>query len=92
MLSSQFFSKVAPSSLAILKDGFCNGVSSDVAKPGKLASFHCYQQGLCLPARESTCCLTHSAYEMQRSCLKHLVSTACMCLSVSAVRVQLLHP
>ena len=32
-----------------LQDGFCNGVvSSDVAKPGELASFHLCQQGLLL--------------------------------------------
>ena len=49
MLSSQFFSLAAPSSVALqdaLQDGFCNGaVSSDVAKPGELASFYCCQQG-----------------------------------------------
>ena len=34
---------------------FCNGVvSSNVAKPGELASFHCCQQGLLF----SICCLT----------------------------------
>ena len=46
------FSLAALSSLALqgaLQGGFCNGVvSSDVTKPGELASFHCCQQGLLL--------------------------------------------
>ena len=49
------FSLAAPSSLALqgaLQDGFCNGVvSSDVVKPGELASFHCCQQGLLLSSK-----------------------------------------
>ena len=37
----------------VLQDGFCNGVvSSDVAKPGELTSFHCCQQGLLLSSKE----------------------------------------
>ena len=43
------------SSLALqgaLQDGVCNGVvSSDVAKPGEFASFHCCQQGLLLSSK-----------------------------------------
>ena len=48
-------SPAAPSSLAlqgVLQDVFCNGVvSSDVAKPGELTSFHCCQQGLLLSGK-----------------------------------------
>ena len=33
----------------VLQDDICNGVVlSDVAKPGELALFHCYQQGFLL--------------------------------------------
>ena len=36
----------------VLQDVFCNGVvSSDVAKPGELTSFHCCQQGLLLSGK-----------------------------------------
>ena len=56
------FSLVAPSSVSlqgVLHGGFCNGiVSSDVAKPGEFASFHCCQQGLLLSS-EGVYLLSH---------------------------------
>ena len=75
---------------------FCNGVvSSDVAKPGELASFDCCQQGLLLSSKgvyllsHIFVCLVFNV--RNRSLLKHFVSV-CKSLSVSAVRVQLSHP
>ena len=64
---------------------------------GSLRCLTVSNKGSCIPARESTCCLTYSfvlcsMYEIHRSLLKHFFSNVCSRLSVSAVRVQLSHP
>ena len=43
----------SPALHGALQDGLCNGaVSSDVAKPGGLTSFHCCKRGLFLSSKE----------------------------------------
>ena len=62
----------------------------------RLRRFIIGNKGSCFPARESTCFLTYSfvfcsVYKMQRNLLKHFVLNACTGLSVSDVRIMLLH-
>ena len=99
MLSSQFFSPAAPSSLALqgtLQDGFCNGVvSSDVAKPGELAACYCCQQGLLLSNKgvylsHIFVCLVFNVRNAEES--PEAFRFKCTHLSFSAVRVQLSQP
>ena len=100
---ASFFSGGYRSYLALqgsLQDGFCNGaVSSGVAKPGELASFHCCQQGFLLSSKAKGVYLLPHIFV----CLVFRIRNAkefpeafhfkClyMFLSVSAVRVQLSH-
>ena len=93
MLSSQFFS-CGPSSLAIqgaLQDGFCNGVvSSDVAKPGEVTSFHCCQQGLLLSSKGVYLLCHIFVYFMLKNMkcggvFKYLYASLCICCQSPAL-------
>ena len=89
----------ATSSLALqgaLQDGFCNGVgSSDVAKLGELASFHCCQQGFMLSGKgvyllsHIFICLVFSIRNAEESpeafCFKCLYMPLCLCCQSSAL-------
>ena len=96
---ASFFLAV-PSSLALqgaLQDVFCKGVSSDVAKPGERASFHCCQQGFLLSSKgvhllsHMFICLVFRIQNVEESSeafrFKYLYASLCFCC-----RVQLSHP
>ena len=78
-----------------MQDGFCNDVvSSDVAKPGEVSSFHCCQKGLLLSSRvhmlsHILVCLVFNIRNAEETpdafCFKSLYASLCRCCQSPAL-------